>query len=388
MCLRLLTVLILASCLVKGRSQNHLPDFTAIDRYVANIAYLEVPVDSLAKVLTLSSQNDFERLRAIYQYVIHHIAYDDEAYSNGRRRVNRSNKDILQRQKAVCWGYAQLITELCRHVDLSCHTITGYAKESPLPSRPFEKANHAWNAVKLNNNWFLLDATWGRSMLQGDNPFSLKYDLDFFLSDPALFIKSHFPLMPMWQLLECPVSYEDFIASHSTKDSKNCFFSFGDSIEIFEQLDYLDQQLKIMTIAYELNRSKTNRSQIGHALIDIAIAKKEEGDHRMQQDSLYLAQEILNAASSIFSLANHYCTFYAWQQEAQLYTQINLAQVSYQLIGESAENVDAVRSQFEAANDLLTKVHLPPIQKDSIRSLLKNYLSILDKWAQEKANPK
>ena len=339
-----------------------------------------VPIDSLAFSISKNANTDLEKIESFYQFVTREIAYDHEAYQNGRRRINQSNADVLRRKKAVCWGYAQLITELCTHVQIPCYTITGYAKDSPLPRRAFEKANHAWNAVKIDESWFLLDATWGRSLLAGENIFSLEYGIDYFLSDPTLFIKSHFPLMPMWQLLECPVSYRDFLSNIDTGQTEPCRFSFVDSIQAFQNLDYLDQQLKIMTTAYHLNNTKTNRAQIGHALVDLAIAKKEKGDLMMESDSFNLARELLAAASDFFTVANHYASFYPWQRESQLFTEINLAQVSYQLMEGNASEGQLVRERFQKAQELLEIVTLPSDQESRLRTFLSSYLTTLNEW--------
>ena len=105
-------------------------------------------VENLTRTLIDSTQGDKARLDAIYQYIIHNISYDTNAYKGKQRRINRTSVDVLRRKKAVCWGYAELIREMCTYADIQSYTITGYSKELPFPARSLENANHAWNAVQ------------------------------------------------------------------------------------------------------------------------------------------------------------------------------------------------------------------------------------------------
>jgi len=187
--------------------------FGYVDAHVDSLEMSDT-MDVLQRTLHLTApfSQDLEKVRAIYRYITTTISYDDEAYRNGHRRINRSEQDILSRGKAVCWGYAELMRLMCENIEIACVTVTGYAKDAPVPISAYEKANHAWNAVRLGQEWKLIDATWGSGALKGVTPFTEVDDINYFLAGPELLIHSHFPLMKMWQLLRCPVSYEDFLA--------------------------------------------------------------------------------------------------------------------------------------------------------------------------------
>ena len=359
---------------------DSLPSFAKIDRHIDTIGYQGLDPDSLVLAITKPCQNESEKLRAIYKYVITHITYDDEAYRNGKRRVNQNHGDILRRKKAVCWGYAQLITDLCRKVGLPCFTITGYAKDSPVPPQPFEKANHAWNGVYLDGQWHLVDATWGRAMHFGENYFSKEYGINYFLSDPVLFGKSHHPLLPMWQLQYCPRSYEDFLSDRVIGLNEDCNYNFQDTIAMFADLSYLDQQLTIMQVAYELNSTATNRSQVGHALVDIAIQRKEYGDHLMERDSQALAVEELEASVRLFDLAKDVCSFYPWQEEAHIFSAINLSQATYAVYKEVADKHNLMVDRFNKAKALIDRSRLKESVKQQVERLVMDYLEVLDAY--------
>lgn len=57
----------------------------------------------------------------------------------------------------VCEGYAKAYMVLCQRIGLPCVTIVGAANTvGNIP--PIN--NHMWNAVKLDDEWFAVDATW------------------------------------------------------------------------------------------------------------------------------------------------------------------------------------------------------------------------------------
>ena len=111
-------------------------------------------VKKLGKYLIQPSNNEKQRFRSIYLWLIHQIDYDLKALKN--RRINRSNDDILRRKKAICWGYATLLKALCKEANIKVEIISGYVK-TDLEKAPFLKyPNHAWNAVQLEGQWYLV----------------------------------------------------------------------------------------------------------------------------------------------------------------------------------------------------------------------------------------
>lgn len=69
--------------------------------------------------------------------------------------------------------------------------------------------NHAWNAVKLDRAWYLVDTTWGAGTLSGMR-FQPKFNPYYFAAAPQQLIYSHYPAKEKWQLLAQPYSRQDF----------------------------------------------------------------------------------------------------------------------------------------------------------------------------------
>ena len=334
-------------------------------------------LETITIQLVESAKADVEKIEAIYQFVISRISYDHEAYRGGKRRINRSNKDVLRRGKAVCWGYAELIREMCTYAGLICETVSGYAKGAQIPESALEKANHAWNAVFLDDTWYLLDATWGSGIQYADDYFASRYGIDYFLTPPELFVKSHLPLLPMWQLLDCPVSFEAFNQGSVEANLISCNYHFSDSITSYIKLPPLHQRAKTMLVAYDLNQSELNRTQVGHAMIDVAIDEKEKSDLLMERDSHALAIEHLEAALQLFEMAKSYCTFYPWQEESHLFSAINLAQSYYENYYQDSNRYDLVRTQFLMTRDLLAITPLKKATRIQVSALIDQYLNVI-----------
>lgn len=90
---------------------------------------------------TSSSWSELERVLFINDYICRNCAYD-LTYSN------YDAYDCLVGKTAVCQGYALAFKALCNELGVECNLVTSSA------------LNHAWNMVKVNGNYYLVDSTW------------------------------------------------------------------------------------------------------------------------------------------------------------------------------------------------------------------------------------
>jgi len=101
----------------------------------------------------------------------------------------------------------------------------GYCPDIPLTANP---ANHSWNAVCVDGNWQLIDCHWStRFDLSGKDAGEKlinSYDDFYFFTEPAAMIYSHFPSVPVWQLLDTPWSIIEF---EDHPHVRSHFFSLG-----------------------------------------------------------------------------------------------------------------------------------------------------------------
>ena len=190
--------------------------------------------------LTADLKTDVEKFRSIYTWVCTNIENDYGAYqktAKKRKKLFENQnaleewndsftpkvfENLLKHKKTSCTGYAYLVQELTTLADINCEIVNGYGRTPTLILDDKSIPNHSWNAVELNDKWYLCDPTWsaGRIVLEDEGPrFEPDYFDAYFLADPKLFAKNHFPLETGWTLqserptfkafLEGPVVYKE-----------------------------------------------------------------------------------------------------------------------------------------------------------------------------------
>ena len=137
--------------------------YEAIKAYNDNEAYgnkiSEVAKQSLEKAKTViqevitDSMTDVQKEKAIHDYIVAHTAYSD-TISNDVTNPMYSIEGVLLNQKAVCQGYAETMKLFMDMLNIECQIVTGYGIQAD------GKVAHAWNLVKLDNEWYHVDATW------------------------------------------------------------------------------------------------------------------------------------------------------------------------------------------------------------------------------------
>ncbi|MEM7037170.1 MAG: transglutaminase domain-containing protein, partial [Bacteroidota bacterium] len=104
-----------------------------------------------------------EKVRAIYTWITHNIRYDRRAFLSFTYPPS-DPKTVLKRRKAVCAGYARLFEELCEQAGIEAYGIVGYSKGAFYRlGQKFYRGKHTWSAVRVDNEWQLMDLTWGSS---------------------------------------------------------------------------------------------------------------------------------------------------------------------------------------------------------------------------------
>lgn len=113
---------------------------------------LERAKEVLAETLT-DGMTDLEKEYALYRWLTCNVYYDYRHYeATGCPRSSYEPAGPLLEGTGVCLGYAttfQLFMDMC---DIECITVTGAAF--------YSKEAHAWNQVRLDGNWYCVDATW------------------------------------------------------------------------------------------------------------------------------------------------------------------------------------------------------------------------------------
>ena len=186
---------------------------------------MEDSVPHLAAYLTEGLSSDGEKVRSIFRWVTSHVRYDMQGFRTAEYG-DFSPRGVLRSRRAVCEGYSGLFEALAQAAGIEVATIHGFAKGvgytagDPVPMT----YNHAWNAVKVEGIWRLLDCTWGAGALDEKGEYVAAFDPFYFFTPPEAFIYTHFPSDPAWQLLGRPLRREAFEALPQLKPA---FFTCG-----------------------------------------------------------------------------------------------------------------------------------------------------------------
>ena len=223
-------VIILLSNLIPAQVSDfeHI-DFTKADNIVKlNEGNSLNNLPLLTHKLTSKLSTDVEKFRAIYVWVCQNIkgdAYQHNLVSRKREKFKNDSLGYIEwnnefkkvafdklrkHKKTMCTGYAYLIKEMCFIAGIECKIIDGYARSFETNIEALESFNHSWNAVKLNNKWYLCDATWSSGYMINGSLFVKDYNNGYFLTEPTLFAKNHYPLKKKW-FLNDSLSKQKFI---------------------------------------------------------------------------------------------------------------------------------------------------------------------------------
>jgi transglutaminase/protease-like cytokinesis protein 3 len=173
---------------------------------------VETSFRSLSDYLKGAAKNDKETVETIFYWMAINIVYIDDPHYGAGDSVALTT---LLTRKSGCEGTARLFYELCQAAQIECAVIFGIAEGGSFEGGRISRPNHGWNAVKLNDKWELVDATWGSggSTLVGDSAvYITELDMRYLFADPKSFVVDHFPDDNKWQLLEQPISKRMFFS--------------------------------------------------------------------------------------------------------------------------------------------------------------------------------
>ncbi len=147
-----------------------------------------------------NARTDLEAVRFYFVWVARNIRYDEEAAKIVRLEFDskkQSPQYVFENHKAICTGYARLLAYLCRQSNIPALYVAGYGKEE---SRVDSIETHAWNVIKIGEEWALFDPTWASNTLGIDSTFLGVHFERYFMGTTDYFQKGHLPYDPVFQL--------------------------------------------------------------------------------------------------------------------------------------------------------------------------------------------
>lgn len=106
--------------------------------------------------LTNPELSDYDRELALHDWMLAWAEYDPGALSSGPKGEPIPHNDnpygFLLGRKGICLGYANTFQLFMDLSGIECLTVRGMSHEG--------NDEHAWNLVKLENEWYAVDVTW------------------------------------------------------------------------------------------------------------------------------------------------------------------------------------------------------------------------------------
>lgn len=223
------------SCLCDAQNQ-----YQAIDEFVIkNSSKYTNSIHNINYFISKNFTSDEDKTRALFILISKNYTYDydlknsiDKNISSGFSDENKL-KYILKNKKGVCDNFAILFNECSKKLGLKSVYISGICKYS---DGKILDGGHAWNAVKLKDKWYIIDATWGTEKSLPDS--------EVYLLPSSKAIQSYYPSDYLWQFSDLPITENEFV--NSKNKSKLLRINHLDLFTNFELQDSLEREKAII----------------------------------------------------------------------------------------------------------------------------------------------
>lgn len=201
--------------------------------------------------------DEYQKVKYVYEFVILNTEYNLDAPDN------QNICSVFLYRESVCLGYAKAIQYLLQQLDIEAAVITG----SVLTGE-----SHAWNLVKVNGQYYYVDATWGDASYFGDTGEGTALstiNYDYLCINTADLLKSHIIDNPV-SVPNCSVLIDNYYVK------EGLYLTAIDSLRLKE----------IFNKAYSCDQDC------------VAIRCSDEMVFQMVQDDLLDGQQIFNYLQS------------------------------------------------------------------------------------------
>lgn len=152
--------------------------------------------------LTKKAKTEQEKVNILVNFINTSVDYDYKSARNHQALLKgKSNIAILagRDRTGVCSDYASITRELITLAHVDVKVIHGYARTNLSDIQLYLPGPHAWNKITIDGSEKLYDVCWAE--VGGDNWLDV---------NPAVMIHTHFPDSKEDQLLENPLTANEF----------------------------------------------------------------------------------------------------------------------------------------------------------------------------------
>ena len=163
-----------------NNGQNYLNSTFANESQVNQAIY---QIEKEKQIIKSGLSSNIEgKIRGVHDYLITNLEYDstvskDNIYNLYGALINKST---------VCEGYARAFKYLMDDMGIPCIIVCGDAINSE-----GQIESHAWNYVKIDENWYAIDVTWDDPVIIGNGYVSKDVNYKYYLKGSNEFFKNH-----------------------------------------------------------------------------------------------------------------------------------------------------------------------------------------------------
>lgn len=139
-----------------------------LKRNIEKTKELSPEIKEKTEEITKACKTDEERANAISKYIIRNYAYEAIV---GTKSEDASLENFWDYKIGNCWQYSKLFRTMCEYAGMESRIVYGYVN-----GRDDLENRHAWNEVKVDNEWKYIDVTW-RDISFFKNSYGLTNDL-------------------------------------------------------------------------------------------------------------------------------------------------------------------------------------------------------------------
>lgn len=151
------------------------------------------------------TMSDYQAVKTVYENIIRLTDYDSVGLAKSMRKSKKSKVDDLRsiygvfvNKKAVCAGYARATQYLLNRIGIECVYVVGEVRHEP----------HAWNLIKLEDDYYYMDTTWGdHSNTKRESNYDNNIHYDYFCITTEELLLTHTILEDGLPLPECEATH-------------------------------------------------------------------------------------------------------------------------------------------------------------------------------------
>lgn len=143
--------------------------------------FIDKEVSRIIKENTNSKMNEFQKVRAIHDYIV-----NTKVYTHNTKTSPYSPYTFFKEGKGVCNSYVLAFSRILDELGIDNICVRGATK---IKDDADWEGLHAWNKVKVDNTWCNVDITWNHPKAK----FGLHNAYRYFMNSDARFYKNHKP---------------------------------------------------------------------------------------------------------------------------------------------------------------------------------------------------